>query len=97
MVTPKAPVFVTLRPQVQPAGQSPVFYPEETEEPIKLGPSSYWVLRLPFSYVGEVVYYPPPQGKGGGKLIKGLLNVISMSETETEDWELEQGGGSLRN
>lgn len=94
IVTPKAPVFVTVAPRLQPGPGAPIFTPSpsiddsESPESIKLSPSSYWILRLPFSYVGEVVYVPPNDIlKYNGKLFKGLLNVVSMSAQETEEWE----------
>lgn len=89
IVTPKAPVFVTLNPKVLPgpSGTCPTFFTGE-DQPIKLTPSTYWILRLPFSYVGEVVYVPPSDlSRYNGKLLKGMLNVVSMNPTETEEWE----------
>jgi len=58
------------------------------EDPIKLTPSTYWILRLPFSYVGEVVYVPPTDIKRyNGRVLKGTFDVISMNPSETEEWE----------
>ncbi|CAL8143601.1 unnamed protein product [Orchesella dallaii] len=88
IVTPKAPVFVTVNPKVQPGpvGTCPVF--QTGEDPVKLPPSTYWMLRLPFSYVGEVVYVPPSDlTRYNGRALKGILNVVSMNPSETEDWE----------
>lgn len=88
VVTPKAPVFVTINPKVQPgpAGTCPIF--STNEGSIKLTPSTYWVLRLPFSYVSDVVYVPPIDvNRYNGRLLKGTLNVISMNPSETEEWE----------
>lgn len=53
VVTPKAPVHVTLNPRVQPApNPCPIFYPGNSE-PMKLSQSAYWILRLPFIYEGD--------------------------------------------
>ena len=47
VVTPKAPVHVSLNPRVQPGpSPCPLFTPGNSEL-IKLSPSTYWVLRLP--------------------------------------------------
>ncbi|ODN03335.1 Protein SMG8 [Orchesella cincta] len=88
VVTPKAPVFVTVNPKVQPGpvGTCPIF--QTGEDPVKLPPSTYWILRLPFSYVGEVVYVPPSDlTRYNGRALKGILSVVSMNPSETEDWE----------
>ncbi|UYV68631.1 SMG8 [Cordylochernes scorpioides] len=45
VVTPKAPVHVTLFPRVQPPSSTSVFCP--ALEPVRLSQSAYWVLRLP--------------------------------------------------
>nr|CAD7597733.1 unnamed protein product [Timema genevievae] len=51
VVTPKAPIHVTLNPRVQPApAPCPVFI-TGFEQPIRLSQSAYWVLRLPKSYI----------------------------------------------
>lgn len=56
IVTPKAPVFVTLNPRVQMSTPPcPIFYPmnineNKPGEMIKLTQSAYWILRLPFVY-----------------------------------------------
>ncbi len=48
VVTPKAPVHVTLNPKVQPApAPCPIFGPG-CEKPIRLSQSAYWILRLPY-------------------------------------------------
>ncbi|XP_072929366.1 nonsense-mediated mRNA decay factor SMG8 [Epargyreus clarus] len=54
VVTPKAPLHVTLDPQVQPVAGGPIFVPQpEGEPPLKLSASAYWVLRLPYIYSAE--------------------------------------------
>ena len=51
VVTPKAPVHVTLHPKIQPAPEPcPTFFPT-LNEPLKLSQSAYWVLRLPYPFI----------------------------------------------
>ena len=51
VVTPKAPVHVTLNPRVQPApASSPIFVPGSSS-PLRLSQSAYWVLRLPYPLI----------------------------------------------
>ncbi|GBP65638.1 Protein SMG8 [Eumeta japonica] len=71
VVTPKAPVHVTLDPKVQPVAGGPVFVPQPVgEAPVKLSASTYWVLRLPYIYSAERGSLsrpsaPPPLAQGG--------------------------------
>lgn len=77
IVTPKAPMHVTLFPQVVPCPNGPVFY-TGWPQPVKLSISSYWVLRLPAIYWGEEgSHLPPvePPPLAYGLLLKGLLGV----------------------
>jgi len=50
VVTPKAPVHVTLNPRVQPGPSPCPIFVTGCEEPIKLSQSAYWVLRLPYPF-----------------------------------------------
>lgn len=50
VVTPKAPVHVTLNPRVQPGPSPCPVFVTGCEEPIKLSQSAYWVLRLPYPF-----------------------------------------------
>jgi protein SMG8 len=89
IVTPKAPVHCIISPKVQPApSPCPTFFPGNLD-PIKLTPSSYWVLRLPYCYVGDHVYVPPsdPDSIRSGKFLKGMISVKSMTPAETKAWE----------
>lgn len=62
VVTPKAPVHVTLDPKIQPIGGGPVFIPQPVgSPPIKLSASAYWVLRLPYIYSDERGCLPRPR------------------------------------
>lgn len=90
VVTPKAPVNVTLNPQVQPGPDPcPRFIPQPSSfPPIKLSALSYWVLRLPFSYVGDSGPYFPPNPfqvdvTSYGKFFKGCFGI---SEIMLDRW-----------
>lgn len=48
VVTPKAPVHVTVNPRVQPGPPPCPIFVTGCDEPIKLSQSAYWVLRLPY-------------------------------------------------
>ncbi|GIY94089.1 protein SMG8 [Caerostris extrusa] len=86
VVTPKAPVHVTLHPKVQPAPDSPIFFPT-ISEPLKLSQSAYWVLRfrilseIVFAYEGENgPYLPPrePMSVSVCRLLKGTYNIAEQ-------------------
>ncbi|XP_021949486.1 protein SMG8 isoform X1 [Folsomia candida] len=88
IVTPKAPVHCMIFPKVQPASSPcPVFTPG-ISDPVKLAPSSYWVLRLPYCYVGDhQIYSPTTDDRSNSKLLKELISVKSMTKAETKLWE----------
>ncbi|KAJ2947264.1 hypothetical protein O0L34_g16976 [Tuta absoluta] len=66
VVTPKAPVHVTLDPRAQPVPGGPTFVPQPPDSaPLKLSPSAYWVLRLPFVYADERGLLPRPRPHQG--------------------------------
>lgn len=48
VVTPKAPVHVTLNPMVQPDENGGPIFVTGFDTPIELTQSTYWVLRLPY-------------------------------------------------
>jgi hypothetical protein len=50
IVTPKAPIHVTLNPRVQPAPSPCPVFVTGCEQPMKLSQSAYWVLRLPYPF-----------------------------------------------
>ncbi|RWS22219.1 protein smg8-like protein, partial [Leptotrombidium deliense] len=79
IVTPKAPVHVTLNPKVQPGpSPCPIFHPG-LPEPVRLSQSAYWVLRLPFVYEGEHgIYYPPKDRLESCRLLKGLYGIADF-------------------
>jgi len=79
LVTPKAPVHVTLLPQVQPVAGGPIFV-SGWDTPARLSISSYWVLRLPLVYCGEGGSHlppltPPTKENPSGVLLKGCIGV----------------------
>ncbi|KAK4311693.1 hypothetical protein Pmani_016826 [Petrolisthes manimaculis] len=85
VVTPKAPVNVTLNPQVQPGPDPcPRYLPQPAVlPPIKLSPSAYWVLRLPSVYVGDQgPHYPPdprhPAPPAFARLLKGCYGISQL-------------------
>lgn len=79
IVTPKAPVHVTMNPRVQ-AGAL-IFYPGNSK-PIKLSQAAYWVLRLPFVYQGdEGVYAPFKDGIKNSFLLKGTYGISDYIST----------------
>jgi len=59
VVTPKAPVWVTINPQIQPSPGGPIFV-TGWDAPHRLSINSYWVLRLPYVYSGEGGAHLPP-------------------------------------
>ncbi|XP_014673337.1 PREDICTED: protein smg8-like isoform X2 [Priapulus caudatus] len=78
IVMPRAPIKVTLNPRVQPAPPPcPVFLPG-TAGPISLDSNTFWVMRLPYVYMGESgPYYAPsdPQPITSCRLLKGTFTV----------------------
>ncbi|XP_053213180.1 nonsense-mediated mRNA decay factor SMG8-like isoform X2 [Panonychus citri] len=76
VVTPKAPVHVTLNPRVQPApNPCPIFSPGNLE-PVKLSQSAYWILRLPFVYQGDHgVYMPYKDRLDSCRLLKDTYGI----------------------
>jgi protein SMG8 len=51
VVTPKAPIHVTLNPRVHPAPSPCPVFVTGCEQPLRLSQSAYWVLRLPYPFV----------------------------------------------
>lgn len=50
VVTPKAPVHITLNPMVQPDENGGPIFVTGFDTPIELTQSTYWVLRLPYPF-----------------------------------------------
>lgn len=81
VVTPKAPVHVTLNPRVQPGPPPSPIFVTGCEEPIKLSQSAYWVLRLPYVYMGEKGPYLPPKEPvppSHGRLLAGMYGISEV-------------------
>ncbi|KAL2743606.1 nonsense-mediated mRNA decay factor SMG8 isoform X3 [Vespula maculifrons] len=81
VVTPKAPVHVTLNPRVQPGPPPCPIFVTGCEEPIKLSQSAYWVLRLPYVYMGEKGPYLPPKEPvppSHGRLLAGMYGISEV-------------------
>ena len=82
VVTPKSSVRVTLEPRVQP--QPPggaIFVPGGERAALELGPSAYWLLRLPYLYQeGGGPLAAPPRLEvplaGRGRLLKDMFGVV---------------------
>lgn len=70
VVTPKAPVHVTVEPKIIHSGNAPIFIPT-TNGPTNLSQSAYWIMRLPYIYVGEQYYYET----NNARLLQGVFNV----------------------
>ncbi|CAL1682174.1 unnamed protein product [Lasius platythorax] len=81
VVTPKAPVHVTLNPRVQPGPPPCPIFVTGCEEPIKLSQSAYWILRLPYVYMGEKGPYLPPKEPvaiSQGRLLAGMYGISEV-------------------
>ncbi|XP_050349078.1 nonsense-mediated mRNA decay factor SMG8 [Nymphalis io] len=82
VVTPKAPVHVTLDPKVQPAAGGPVFVPAAGAAAARLSASAYWVLRLPYVYADERGPAPRPRvpAHAPGALLAPLFGLQEAKE-----------------
>ncbi|CAH0557875.1 unnamed protein product [Brassicogethes aeneus] len=74
VVTPKAPVYCTLNPKVQPAQGAPIFV-SNLDGPTKLTQSAYWVMRLPYVYVADKEHF---QQNTSARLLQGVFGVTEM-------------------
>lgn len=83
IVTPKAPIHVTVNPFVQMTPNSSLLFYPGNREPIKLSQSSYWVLRLPMIYEteeGGAIPFPrePPSGALYCRLLKNCFGIAEQ-------------------
>ncbi|CAK9818597.1 Nonsense-mediated mRNA decay factor SMG8 [Anthophora quadrimaculata] len=81
VVTPKAPVHVTLNPRVQPGPPPCPIFVTGCDEPIKLSQSAYWVLRLPYVYMDEKGPYLAPKEPvptSHGRLLAGMYGISEV-------------------
>ncbi|CAB3373921.1 Hypothetical predicted protein [Cloeon dipterum] len=84
VVTPKAPVYVTLNPRVQPAPDPCPVFVSGFNEPLVLTQSAYWILRLPFVYMAEQNLYRMPKETvplNYGRLLAGCYSIIPEATT----------------
>ncbi|PNF37753.1 Protein SMG8 [Cryptotermes secundus] len=85
VVTPKAPIHVTLNPRVQPAPSPCPVFVTGCEQPLRLSQSAYWVLRLPSVYVGEHGPYVTPKQPvplSYGRLLAGVYGITEVQVAE---------------
>ncbi|TMS35561.1 hypothetical protein L596_002939 [Steinernema carpocapsae] len=80
VVTPKAPVAISLNPKVQALDDEDFF--TLGDDPISLSLAKYYILRLPFSYVGPNGAVRPPSTNA--VLQSGCLPTIDLFVTENE-------------
>lgn len=90
IVTPKAPVNIHIDPKIKIRRESEMVFVSGWNEPAKLSQSAYWVLRLPFAYIGEdePVQFPhdfqPSEALRYGCLMQGMFGI---KESEAEYFE----------
>lgn len=90
MVTPKAPIHVTLMPEVQPTEDGPIFHCG-WKEPKKLPHNSCWVLRLPFIYCGKSVF----ERKNGKKVLQASAQTETSKNNMLCFFNLGESGAHL--
>uniref|UniRef100_A0A6M2DWN0 Nonsense-mediated mRNA decay factor SMG8 n=1 Tax=Xenopsylla cheopis TaxID=163159 RepID=A0A6M2DWN0_XENCH len=100
VVTPKAPVHVTLDPKVQTASNcsipGPIFITGVPEGGARLSQSAYWVLRLPYVYHADCGRSSPSHEPAfysavimertppGGRLLAGMFGIAEMEKGTSE-------------
>ena len=85
VVTPKAPVNVSLDPKVRTGERDFVL---GLPEPPKLSQSAYWILRLPYVYQSDDgPILPPMEVTAANALNYGYLmaGMFGVSEVEADD------------
>ncbi|XP_047108247.1 nonsense-mediated mRNA decay factor SMG8 isoform X1 [Schistocerca piceifrons] len=85
VVTPKAPVHVTLNPRVQPAPPPCPIFVTGCDQPLRLSQSAYWVLRLPYVYVGDQGPYLAPKEPVPLNYGRLLTDVYGITEVTPEE------------
>ncbi|KAJ6648296.1 Nonsense-mediated mRNA decay factor SMG8 [Pseudolycoriella hygida] len=88
IVTPKAPVDISIDPKVRIADQKKnyIFTPGKNQSP-KLTQSSYWILRLPYIYQGDDgPLVPPSEVTASNAMLYGCLlsGMYEISESCTD-------------
>ncbi|KAL3077902.1 hypothetical protein niasHS_013431 [Heterodera schachtii] len=76
IVTPKAPVRVSIQPLIQMPGDDGFFFPGQKER-IELGWAKYYVMRLPYVYIGSsgTPFHRPTVPEYRGKLLQRCIQV----------------------
>ncbi|VDK51737.1 unnamed protein product [Anisakis simplex] len=88
IVTPKAPVTVTLDPRVQPSASPNGCIFGTGEEPIRLEFAKYYVLRLPYVYAGpQGVVRRPQEPVVMGKLLPESIRVEYVPVSSSRKFE----------
>uniref|UniRef100_A0A914HX63 Nonsense-mediated mRNA decay factor SMG8 n=1 Tax=Globodera rostochiensis TaxID=31243 RepID=A0A914HX63_GLORO len=74
IVTPKAPVSVSVQPLIQMPNDDGFFFPGQSER-IELGWAKYYVMRLPYVYKGPsgTAFHRPNLHEFRGKLLRSIL------------------------
>jgi protein SMG8 len=81
VVTPKAPISVMINPRVKADANDPGHFIVGTT-PIELTWAKYYVIRLPFCYVGPYgETYPPTGSVTKGRFLKDFLSVCHVPLT----------------
>ncbi|XP_070509405.1 nonsense-mediated mRNA decay factor SMG8 [Chironomus tepperi] len=82
VVTPKAPVNITIDPKIKIRRETESIFVTGWTEPVKLTQSAYWVLRLPYVYQAEGDPIPVPENVPSsvealryGFLMEGMFGI----------------------
>jgi protein SMG8 len=90
IVTPKAPVNLHIEPKIKIRRESEMIFVSGWNEPAKLSQSAYWVLRLPYAFIGEdePISFPISDVPDSiealryGYLMAGMFNIKESESTE---------------
>lgn len=82
VVTPKAPIHITLDPKIKIRRETEMIFVSGWNEPVKLSQSAYFILRLPYVYQGENDPIPTPldvpssiEALRYGYLMEGMFGI----------------------
>ncbi|OTF82977.1 SMG8-like protein [Euroglyphus maynei] len=80
IVTPKAPINVTLNPMIQVTPNASLLFNPGNKEPIRLTQSTYWVLRLPMIYGTDIdgPFSFPKEPLPYCRLLKGCYGIADQ-------------------
>lgn len=87
-VTPKAPVYITIDPKVKIRKETENIFITGWNEPAKLSPAAYWVLRLPNVYQGDdgIPILPPQEVQSPSDALRYgyvMEGIFGIKENET--------------